>query len=110
MVNCIREKGTADIQNASKSTNSYGPVDYLQWAPVVDKNFLHDTPQKLRGKGDFKRVPLMIGFTSNESADSLESMAEKFFGLTESVDNGVSPVYFKTFIAKLSQALNSRLI
>ncbi|KAM7429118.1 Neuroligin-4 [Porites harrisoni] len=35
-------------------------------------------------------------------------MAEKFFGLTESVDNGVSPVYFKTFIAKLSQALNSR--
>ena len=52
----------------------------------------------------------MIGFTSNESADSLESMAEKFFGLTESVDNGVSPVYFKTFIAKLLQALNSRLI
>ena len=110
MVNCIREKGAADIQNASKSTNSYGPVDYLQWAPVVDKNFLHDTPQKLRGKGDFKRVPLMIGFTRNESADSLETMAEKFFGLTESVDNGVSPVYFKTFIAKLSQALNSRLI
>ena len=52
----------------------------------------------------------MIGFTSNESADSLEPMAEKFFGLTESVDNGVSPVYFKTFIAKLSQALNRRLI
>ena len=110
MVNCIREKGAADIQNASKSTNSYRSVDYLQWAPVVDKNFLHDTPQNLRGKGDFERVPLMIGFTSNESADSLESMAEKFFGLTESVDNGVSPVYFKTFIAKLSQALNSRLI
>ena len=110
MVNCIREKGAADIQNASKSTNSYRSVDYLQWAPVVDKNFLHDTPQKLRGKGDFKRVPLMIGFTRNESADSLETMAETFFGLTESVDNGVSPVYFKTFIAKLSQALNSRLI
>ncbi|PFX33848.1 Neuroligin-4, X-linked [Stylophora pistillata] len=38
------------------------------WRPVVDGNFLPDTPEELRKSGRFNKVPLMAGFTSQEGA------------------------------------------
>ena len=107
MVACLREKKDTDIQTASQ-TSSLKFVDYLQWAPVVDKTFLYDTPRNLRKKGDFKQVPLIIGFTSNEGSFTLPLMAKDTFGMTENLDNGVSPNFFMTFLTKFAHARNSR--
>ena len=52
MVACIRDRNATDIQKASESLSLLF-IDYLRWAPVVDKNFLHDTPRNLRKKGKF---------------------------------------------------------
>lgn len=38
------------------------------WRPVVDGDFLLDTPENLRKTGKFNRVTLMAGFTSQEGA------------------------------------------
>ena len=38
------------------------------WRPVVDGDFLPDTPEELRKSGRFNKVSLMAGFTSHEGA------------------------------------------
>ena len=107
MVSCMRSKTGSDMQKAAESIR-FGFVNYIYWAPVVDKNFLHDTPQVLRKKGEFKPLPLIITFTSNEGATFLGDMVNNSFGLMESVDNGVSPTLFKSFLTKFAQVQNSR--
>ena len=107
MVSCMRRKTASDMQRAAESIK-FGFVNYIYWAPVVDKNFLHDTPQVLRKKGEFKPLPLIITFTSNEGATFLGDMVNNSFGLMESVDNGVSPTLFKSFLTKFAQVQNSR--
>ena len=107
MVDCIREKKEEDIQKASDSI-TYPFYDDLRWAPVVDNHFLLDTPQNLRKKGDFKKVNLMISFNSQEGAASLSDYANSSFGMAASVDNGVSPSFFKEFVTKLAHGRISR--
>ena len=75
---------------------------------MVDDNFLHDTPRNLREKGDFKQVPLIIGFTSNDGASFLGYMVNNSLGLNESVDNGVNPTLFKASLSKFARARASR--
>ena len=108
MIACIRAKKATDIQQASESIIlSYHYYDYLLWAPVVDKNFLPDTPQNLRKEGNFKKVPFMISFTSHEMAKYLGHMVNASFGFMDSVENGVSRSLFKSFVTKLAHARNS---
>ncbi len=99
MVACIQGKRDTDIQKASDSIyyRFYGD---LRWAPVVDKHFLLDTPRNLRKKEEFKKVKLMISFNSQEGGNAL--------GTTQSVDNGVSPLFFRQFVTKLAHGRNSR--
>ena len=106
IVACIQKKEAADIQKASALIN-FRIVDhmFLLWAPVVDKNFLHDTPQNLRKKGDFKKVPFMISFNSNEAAISV-GLTANVLGLMGSVDNGVNASFFNTFLTRLAHASN----
>lgn len=56
--------------------------------------------------GDYKKVPLIIGFTINVGANSLQDVMNESLGLKERVDNGVSPTLFKSFISKLADAQN----
>jgi len=107
MVACIRDKSAAEIQKATE-TIKHGVIDHLRWAPVVDMNFLYDTPQNLRKNGHFKKVPLMISFNSHEGATLLGSTVNASLGLMESVDNGVNPALFKSFLKKFAHARNSR--
>ena len=107
MVSCMRSKTASDMQTAAESIR-FSFINVINWAPVVDKNFLHDTPQVLRKKGEFKQVPLIITFTSNEGASFLGDMVNNSFGLMENVDNGVSPTLFKSFLTKFAQAQDSR--
>ncbi|KAL9966485.1 hypothetical protein ACROYT_G024567 [Oculina patagonica] len=106
MITCLREKKATDIQRASESIRNRF-TDYFPWEPVVDNNFLHDTPRNLRSQGKFKKVKLMISFNSNEGGTFLGFMVNSTFGLSESVDNGVSRSVFKTFLRKLAHARNN---
>ena len=110
MVTCLRKKEAHDIMKALKSTR-FEIVDPTQWGPVVDKNFLHDTPQKLRATGNFKNATFMISFNSNEGGGALGIMVNmSYMGIMESVDNGVSPDFFKTFLKKYAYVRHSRLV
>jgi len=107
MLDCIRAKKDTEIQKASESIIfSFRFYDYLPCAPVVDKNLLLDTLQNLRRNGKFKKVPFMISFNSHE-AGILELMVNSSFELTESVDNGVNPALFESFLTKFAHAANS---
>ena len=105
MITCIREKQDTEIQKASDSI-TYHFYDYLRWAPVVDNHFLLDTPRNLRSKGDFKKAKLMISFNSQEGGSSVGLFANSSFGMAVSVDNGVSPSFFKEFITKFAHGRN----
>ena len=108
MVACIRDKNPTDIMAASEAAK-FEIVDDTHWGPVVDKNFLHDTPQNLRKQGKFKKAAFMISFNSNEGAGAVGIMANmSWIGLMESVDNGVSRSFFQTFLKKYAQARHSR--
>ena len=107
MVACILKHKDVDIQKASDSI-PFGMSDNVRWGPVVDDHFLLDTPRNLRKKGDFKKVNLMISFTSQEGAGSLGVMANWSFGMAESVDNGASPSFFKKFVTNFAHSRNSR--
>ena len=107
MVACIREKEAKDIMEATKLIK-YASTGHGMWAPVVDMNFLHDTPRNLRQSGDYKKVPLIIGFTSDEGASFLGVMMNASFELMESVSNGVRPALFKSFLTKFTHARNSK--
>ena len=106
MVNCIRAKNGTDIQKASE-TLKFRLIDYLMWAPVVDNHFLLEEPRDLREKGKFKKVKFMISFMSHEGASYLEPVAKWSFGLMESVQDGVSPSFFKEFVTAFSHARNT---
>ena len=103
----MRSKTASDMQKAAESIK-FGFVNYVYWASVVDKNFLHDTPQVLRKKGEFKQVLLIITFTSHEGSAFLGDMVNNSLGLMQSVDNGVSPTLFKSFLIKFANIQNSR--
>ena len=105
MIACIHKKEAADIQKASEPKNSLF-VDSLMCAPVVDKHFLPDTPRNLRKNGDYKKVKLMIGFTSNEGGPFLGIQANSF-GMTENLNDGAKQSYFKQFLAKLAHYRNT---
>ena len=101
MIACMREKKGPEIQKASEKVN-YPFTNVLMWAPVVDKIFLFDTPRNLREKGEFKKVKLMISFNSHEGGFYVGLTARWTFGMTESLDNGVSPSFFNKFVTKLA--------
>ena len=78
----------------------------------MDKNFLSDTARNLRKNhenGDFRPLPLMISFNSQEGATFINEVARSTFGkMAESVEHGVNPAYFKAFLTKLAHGRNDR--
>ena len=48
----------------------------------------------------------MIVFASQEGGSFLGMMTNMSFGMTQSVDNGVSPSFFKEFLTKYAHAQN----
>ena len=74
----------------------------------MDNKFLHDTPRNLRMKGEFHKVPFIVSFNSQEGSVFLGIIAGASLEITESLVNGTSPSFFKSFLTKYSQARNSR--
>ena len=108
MIACVREKTDQEVQKAAESIQ-FRFYNHPLWTPVVDENFLLDTPRNLRTKGNFKKAKLMISFNSQEGATVLSLIASSL-GLNGSVDNGVSPSFFRAFVKRLAYARNSRLV
>ena len=109
MVACIRTKQGTDIQKAADAmAANFRFLDHMQWAPVVDKKFLLDTPRNLRKRGDFRKVPLIISFNSHEGSHVLGALASTTLGLNASLDNGTSQAFFKSFLTKFAHARDSR--
>lgn len=107
MVDCIREKQATEVQNAAEKVVS-SSIGEINFAPVVDKNFLHDTPKNLRSEGKFTKAPLMISFTSQEGSSFLGPLVNYSFHLMQSVSNGVSPALFKSFMSGFAHAEKNR--
>lgn len=106
MVKCIREKDATDVQKAAALLRNKF-TDYTTWGPVVDMNFLHDTPRNLRESGSFMKIPLMVCFTSHEGALFIGDMVNNSLELNKNLNGGVSPSLFKSFLTKLAHARNS---
>ncbi|PFX33885.1 Neuroligin-4, X-linked [Stylophora pistillata] len=86
MMACIRQKEAKEIQDASDSI-TYIFTGYLRWAPVMDKNFLPDTPRNLRFFREFKKAKFMITFNSQEGGFFFKNLI-----------NGSSPSFFKGYV------------
>ena len=71
------------------------------WRPIVDENFLPDTPKNLRKAGKFQYVPYMAGFTSREGSYFFPQLlddvtSENFRFYTEAVFYAIGNKYGQT--------------
>ncbi|WID98146.1 carboxylesterase family protein [Bosea vestrisii] len=66
---CMRGKSTEEVFEAGggAATRAAG------WQMVVDKQTIPDTPMKLFGRGEFHKVPVLVGFASEEQGFFLQA-------------------------------------
>ena len=107
MVDCIRGKTAREVQTAAELILQTFSRE-INFAPIVDSNFLHDTPTNLRQQGKFTKVPLMICFTSHEGSYFLATLVNNSFHLMQSVSNGVSPALLKSFLTSFADSESNR--
>ncbi|XP_077999754.1 neuroligin-4, Y-linked-like [Glandiceps talaboti] len=70
IVDCLRTKPWQDIVDQSvNAPERY----YCSWTPVVDGYFLLDDPRNSLEKGEFVKVPLMVGTVKDERSSSTGS-------------------------------------
>lgn len=66
---CLRGKDTAVLQGANVAQPFPGrddpPMPLFYWAPCVDGEILTDVPYRLFEKGEFIRVPMVVGTNAN---------------------------------------------
>ncbi|KAH7376486.1 acetylcholinesterase [Plectosphaerella cucumerina] len=69
-LSCLRTRDTETLQNANLELPFPGrperPIFY--WSPCVDDDFLTDYPYLMFEKGDFARVPVMFGTSTDEGS------------------------------------------
>ena len=103
LVSCILNK-RATVINQAMQLIDWQDHEHFIWSPVVDNNFLYDSPQNLRKEDKFEKVNLIIGFNSNEGASLLEVLMRNTFGLGTTAENGVTASQFKTLLKTFSEA------
>lgn len=87
------------------------PVNEVNvWRPIVDENFLPDTPRNLRNAGRFHYVPYMAGFTSREGSyffpELLDDVtSENFRSYTETVFYNIGNKYGQMLEGNLPKSL-----
>ena len=84
--------------------------DVNVWRPIVDDNFLPDTPRNLRKAGRFHYVPYMAGFTSREGSyffpELLDDVtSENFRSQTETVFYNIGNKYGQMLKENLPKSL-----
>lgn len=69
-LSCLRTRDTETLQNANLELPFPGRPDrpIFYWSPCVDNDFLTDYPYVMFEKGDFARVPIMFGTSTDEGS------------------------------------------
>lgn len=106
------------VKDSRKMIDCLRSVDALKfpvkevnvWRPIVDENFLPDTPRNLRKAGRFHHVPYMAGFTSREGSYFFpqllnEVTSENFRYYTEAVFYNIGNKYGQMLQGNLSKSL-----
>ena len=71
----------------------------IAWSPVVDKNFLPESPKALREDGRLNHLPYLAGVTTDEGSMFLNETVRLYAGVL-GVDAGVDP---ETFVKVLDK-------
>lgn len=105
MIKCLR----------SIDALKFSVKDANVWRPIVDGNFLLDTPRKLRRAGNFHHVPYLAGFTSQEGTyffpQFLENTTpEDFLHRTKEVFNTIGNEYGQMLNGDLPKTLLDTLM
>jgi hypothetical protein len=107
---CVQGADTALLWAAINvvAANAPLPASIWPWQPVVDGKFVADFPSKLTAAGKFTKVPMIMGFTTDEVTckrpNSVEIAATDIFA-------DVIPTVFNistdAFIIELGQGKSS---
>lgn len=68
-IECLRDLPAAVISKTQ--WNSYAKILQFFSAPTIDGEFIPRDPMEMLAKGDFKKVPLLIGSNHDEGKDLL---------------------------------------
>lgn len=68
MFKCVQGAETALLWAAINAVAAEAPLpsSIWPWQPVVDGKFVADFPSKLTAAGKFTKVPMIMGFTTDE--------------------------------------------
>ncbi|KAF2068395.1 hypothetical protein CYY_010279 [Polysphondylium violaceum] len=80
-LNCYYAKTADEIVIAQNSSENYFDVfapilTFLPWTPIVDGQLITDQPLALMEKGQFHKVPVILGTVHNEALIFVASIAE----------------------------------
>ncbi|XP_048379648.2 uncharacterized protein LOC125448388 isoform X2 [Stegostoma tigrinum] len=78
MVECLQTKPMESFFDAPMSKSKHGP----KFLPVVDGIFLQELPQESLLKGNYMKVPYIIGLTNDEAGVQLVNLLGKDDGIT----------------------------
>ncbi|KZT22324.1 alpha/beta-hydrolase [Neolentinus lepideus HHB14362 ss-1] len=96
---CLRNTNVSDLARAQDAAY-YDLSGYHFFLPVLDGDIFKDYPTKSIIRGEFARVPLIVGATSNEtvfiSSDVAESLSQVYPSLNDFDLEGVRQVYSPT--------------
>ena len=102
MVECMRDKRASELLNATIALNPMS-IKGIILAPVVDNNFLPDTPKTLRKEGKFAKVKFMISFNRDDGSTSLPFVLAP---LGVNVSKGVESKQFQAFMKWFASAMH----
>ncbi|KZV84900.1 alpha/beta-hydrolase [Exidia glandulosa HHB12029] len=71
---CLRKAPLTAIAPAQDAKASYD-TPYTLWTPVIDGKVIRDIPSTLLLQGRFKRVPVIVGATTNETLAGGDTVA-----------------------------------
>lgn len=96
MVECLRGKHYEEMVNATAALERrYGSLAG-PFGPVVDGDYLPDTPKRLRAAGKYMKIKVLSGFPEDAGAYIVEKLTSKIKGLN--LETGLSPYKFKSIL------------
>ncbi|GJJ14529.1 hypothetical protein Clacol_008794 [Clathrus columnatus] len=106
-ISCLRKASVSALIRSSDWAQSTFPGGYHKWVPVIDKTVLTDHPTDLLMSGNWAKVPIIAGATSNESlsdtGDIPTSLTDYFPGITSTDIQKFTSLYPENQFANVNQ-------
>ena len=95
IVDCLRSKPAKALMLTSAYVviKNFEDSSDIAWSPVVDKNFLPESPEALRKEGKLNHAPYLAGVTTHEGSMFLNDTVRQNAGVLGE-DAGVDPETF----------------